>query len=86
MSTRLFRSTTRKPRRTKAEKQAEIARREQYLAEARAVVASNTCPTCGRKLRRNLALAGWWQCSQYGSIGFRADNSQPSCSFQTFTE
>lgn len=44
----------------------------------------NGCPQCGAKLRRNLSLTGWWQCGQYGSDGFRADNSKPQCSFQGF--
>ena len=69
----------------KAEKAAEKARREARLAEAIAIVNAGKCPLCGRSLRRNLALTGWWQCSQYGAEGFRADSSQPSCSFQTFT-
>jgi ribosomal protein L37AE/L43A len=54
------------------------------LSEARDVVATGVCPTCGRPLRRNLALLGWWQCSQFGADGFRADSTQPSCDFQTF--
>lgn len=84
--TTLFRSSYRKPRMTKAEKQAEAAKREASYAAARAIVATNCCPDCGRKLRRNLSLTGWWQCSQYGAVGFRDDASQPSCNFQTFTE
>jgi hypothetical protein len=44
----------------------------------------NCCPLCGKTVRRNLALTGWVQCSQYGSVGFRADDSQPSCSWQGF--
>ncbi len=73
------------PRMTKAEK-AEIKRKhDERLAGARAIVATGVCPTCGAKLRRNLALTGWWQCSQYGSDGFRADDAKPQCSFQTFT-
>ena len=37
-------------------------------------------------LRRNLSMAGWWQCAQLGAVGFRADASRPSCSWQGFTE
>ncbi len=70
---------------TKAQKPAEKVRREARLAEAIAIVSTGKCPQCGRPLRRNLALTGWWQCSQYGAEGFRADASEPSCSFQTFT-
>ena len=61
-------------------------RRQKRLEKARAIVATGKCPTCGAALRRNLALAGWWQCSQYGAEGFRADSSKPACNFQTFTE
>lgn len=73
-------------RMTKQQRAAERARRDAKLAEARAQVATGRCPQCGAPLRRNLALTGWWQCSQYGADGFRADNSKPSCPFQTFTE
>jgi hypothetical protein len=31
-------------------------------------------------------LTGWWQCSQYGAEGFRADSTKPSCGWQGFTE
>jgi len=71
---------------TKAAKMAEKAKREARLAEAVAVVRSGKCPQCGCGLRRNLALAGWYQCEQYGAEGFRKDSSRPACSFQTFTE
>src|SRR5260370_31885723 len=70
----------------KAERAAHVARMDALHAEARQIVASGKCPDCGAALRRNLALAGWWQCTQYGAEGFRADSSKPSCSFQTFTE
>ena len=56
------------------------------LAEARAIVATGTCPTCGAKLKANLSLAGWWQCEQFGAVGFRKNPAAPSCNFQTFTE
>ena len=70
----------------KAERQASIERMEAAKAATRVVVSSGKCPQCGATLRRNLALAGWWQCSQYGADGFRADSSKPSCSWQGFTE
>lgn len=60
-------------------------RHTECVAQARAIVATGQCPYCGRALRRNLAISGWWQCSQYGAEGFRADSAAPSCSFQTFT-
>lgn len=68
------------------------ARRAQddRLAKIRAIVCEivkiGKCPQCGRQLRRNLALSGWWQCSQFGAEGFRADSSLPSCDWQGFTE
>lgn len=42
------------------------------------------CPCCGREIKRNLSLTGWWQCSQFGAVGFRADSSMPACSWQAF--
>lgn len=70
-------------RRRRAEAKARI---EAALAEAQRIVASGKCPNCGSGLRRNLSMAGWWQCEQFGSEWFRKDPSRPSCSFQTFTE
>lgn len=49
-------------------------------------VGLNKCPTCGRPLRRNLSLAGWYQCEQFGAVGFRKDAAKPSCDWQGFTE
>ena len=71
---------------TRAERIAHKARMDELHAKARAIVASNACPQCGRGLRRNLALSGWWQCEQFGAPQFRRDPIQPACSFQTFTE
>ena len=62
------------------------ARMEKSRAECKAVVASGKCPRCQSPLRRNLALTGWWQCSQYGSDGFRKDSTKPACDWQGFTE
>lgn len=56
-----------------------------YQQEAQAVVQSGKCPCCGSKVKRNLAIAGWWQCEQYGAPGFRARDNEPSCSWQGFT-
>lgn len=65
----------------------ESARRmEEARAATRAAVATGICPTCGSGLRNNLALAGWWQCAQYGAEGFRKDSSKAACSWQGFTE
>ena len=72
-------------RTTKQQRTAEKAERDARIAEAVAIVATGKCPQCGRPLRRNNSMTGWWQCSQLGAEGFRADASKPSCSFQTFT-
>lgn len=48
------------------------------------IVSNGVCPLCGGKLKRNLSLAGWWQCEQIGAEIFRKDPSKPSCSFQLF--
>lgn len=60
--------------------------RAKAFAEARAIVSTGKCPTCGETLKRNLSLSGWYQCVQFGAVGFRKDPSKPSCNFQTFTE
>lgn len=73
-------------RMTQQQKADAKAKRNENIAKQVAIVQTGKCPQCGAPLRRNLALAGWWQCSQYGADGFRKDNSKPSCSFQTFTE
>ncbi len=54
--------------------------------ESIAIVKTGICPQCGEPLRRNMSMTGWWQCSQYGSVGFRAAAEKPACSFQCFTE
>ena len=71
---------------TKAEREEMDRRIAEAQQAARAVVAANCCPQCGRKVRRNLAITGWVQCVQYGAVGFRADSAAPSCSWQGFTE
>lgn len=55
-------------------------------AEAFAHVARGTCPHCGTKLVRNLALTGWYQCGAYATESFRKPEFRglPSCSFQCF--
>ena len=54
-------------------------------AESERIVATGKCPDCGAPLRYNNAITGWWQCSQLGADGFRADSTKPSCGFQCFT-
>lgn len=50
----------------------------------RAVVAKGVCPDCGAAIKRNSALTGWYQCEQFGAVGWRKDSSKPSCNFQIF--
>ncbi len=68
--------------RLKAENEAKRQARHAEVAKAIEV----GCPECGAKIRRNLSMTGWWQCSQLGAEGFRADSSKPSCSWQTFAD
>lgn len=69
----------------KAARTAQAARIAAAKLEAARVVASGVCPLCGQRVRRNLAIAGWWQCIGFGAEGFRVTGST-ECSFQTFTE
>lgn len=69
----------------KLERAEQRARIEAARAEAKRFVATGKCPLCGSKLRRNLSLAGWYQCEQLGAEGFRARPTEPPCSFQCFT-
>jgi len=62
----------------KAEREASRARIEAAQKEVGAAVAANKCPKCGRTLRYNSSIQGWWQCSQFGRFG--------SCDWQGFTE
>lgn len=57
---------------------------EAIRAENLKIVATGKCPKCGSGLRRNSALAGWWQCEWYGVESVRKDPSKPDCSFQCF--
>ena len=59
--------------------------REARYAEAQAIVESGNCPDCGCNIKRNSSLTGWYQCEQYGSVGFRKRDDQPSCGWQAFT-
>lgn len=45
----------------KAERKASAERIAKAQAETRAIVATGKCPLCGRGLKQNLALAGWYQ-------------------------
>lgn len=79
-------STVQKRAATRAANKASTARMEAARAETARAVATGRCPKCGRTLKRNTAMAGWWQCEQFGAVGFRADATQPSCDWQGFTE
>lgn len=78
---------------TPAQKRTETTKRNKEMdariaieqAKTRDIVASGKCPYCGRKLARNLSMKGWWQCTQFGAVGFKADPTQASCSWQGFT-
>ncbi|HEY6110565.1 MAG TPA: hypothetical protein VIV56_16805 [Gemmatimonadales bacterium] len=66
-----------------------MSERRQRIAaahvEAQRALATNSCPQCGGGVRRNNALTGWVQCSQFGAVGFRADATKPACDWQGFT-
>jgi hypothetical protein len=71
------------------ERKAAADRLAQCHADALQHVERGTCPRCGRRLFRNSALAGWWQCGAYASAGFRHAeyaNDPNRCSWQCFTE
>jgi hypothetical protein len=67
----------------KARKESDI-RIAAAQAETLRVWNTGVCPRCGAGLRINRSMAGWVQCDQYGAVGFRADDSKPSCSYQGF--
>lgn len=71
-------------RMTKQQKAAEKAKRDAIQTENVRILNTGKCPQCEAKLRHNSAILGWYQCSQYGAEGFRADSNKPSCSFQMF--
>ena len=54
-------------------------------AETRKIIDGGKCPKCGADLRRNGSMAGWWQCEQYGSDGWRQDSAKPECNWQGLT-
>ena len=54
-------------------------------AAARVIVAAGKCPDCGQRLKRNRAMAGWWQCVRYAADGIYGISAR-ECSFQIFTE
>jgi len=78
--------TARQVQDRKAERQRQATAMAVQRQEANMALATNTCPACGRGVRTNLAITGWVQCEQFGSIGFRKDDNAPSCSWQGFTQ
>lgn len=81
-----MRMTTEERARRKVERETHKAAMAKAHAEAIAIVTTGKCPCCGDGLRRNLSIAGWYQCAQFGAPGFRKDSTKPACGFQTFTE
>lgn len=78
---------TKQERAARKTERTESARRiAEAQAKTREIVAAGVCPCCGRGLRANLAISGWYQCVQFGAVGFRADASAPSCGWQGFTQ
>jgi hypothetical protein len=75
-------------RSTAADRKASAARIAAQQAATRAVVATGVCPECGTGLRRNLSLAGWWQCDALGLAQFRRpeNRDKAGCNWQGFTE
>lgn len=71
---------------TRARNKAGALRMLQAREATLKVVQLNACPTCGRPVRRNNSLAGWYQCTQFGAVGFRAWPELPACTWQGFTE
>lgn len=86
MNARNLMSRSEKIQDTKRQRRESAERLAKAQAGARAVVASGKCPDCGETLRRNLSMAGWWQCAQFGAEGFRKDSAKAACNWQGFTE
>lgn len=63
-------------------RECEAFHQQRLYDEAMAVVSKGKCPVCGRKLRHNSAILGWYQCEQFGAPGFRADPAGPECNYQ----
>jgi len=82
----MARMTTMERRARKEEREAAAKRIAEAQAETRRIVKTGACPQCGSKLRRNLSLAGWYQCEQLGAVTHRARPNEAPCSWQGFTE
>lgn len=82
--------TLQEKRERRAERKAAKEKMQKSREEAMKHVSRGTCPECGEKLYRNLALIGWWVCGSRGADGFRRDGKtsveKPSCDFQCFTD
>ena len=64
----------------------QVKERARYEAQNAAIIKAQQegCPCCGRKIERNLSITGWWQCTQFGAVGFRAESDKPACNWQAF--
>ena len=65
-----------------------FAAQQQRMAAQRAEATESLksgCPRCGRPVRRNLALTGWVQCTQFGVPQYRRDPRAAACEWQGFT-
>ena len=73
---------------TKARRKLQDERLNFLKQEAIKVVQTGLCPRCQNPLHRNLALAGWYQCSAYPDVYMRKPGFEklPKCDFQCFTE
>ena len=74
--------------RTATATQARKAQQEriaQAQAETQAVVNTGVCPHCGSALRRNMSIAGWWQCEQLGAETHRKRPQDAAGNWQGFT-
>ena len=63
-------------------KKCHAERMAELRAELLPIVTAGVCPRCGRSLKRNSSLPGWWQCEQFGAPTHRADPNSPSCDYQ----
>jgi hypothetical protein len=59
---------------------------QESYAKTQEIVDSRECPLCKGPLRYNSAIAGWWQCAQFGAPQFRMDKDRPACSWQGMTD
>jgi len=61
------------------------ARRNERLAEAKAIAKTGKCPECGRNLVFCRYVLGHVMCEQYGGESHRANPDEPPCDFHCYT-